>query len=327
MLTVATAASLRAAGLRWDTPRAGDRFVVAGRDMDDDLFVLSDMTIEARDYPTGRILGFNGTTEWALDSVAVEQALWLPREDQLRAVLGPAFRALRRDGDHWHIDVNGAGEHAGTPRSVTARDVEEAYALAVLTQNAEASPLPLLPVAAEGFSWRVHAVPEGGWRRPTPATGWSVRDVVNHVVSEHLWAPHLIRGETLDQVGDRYDGDVLGDNPVPAWDAAIDASLKAWAALDDADGETRPVHTSAGQIPATEYADQMLLDLVVHAWDMARGAGLDDRLDEACAGHLLRWARPRVADWASYGVFEPPVPIDSDDPQDQLVALTGRDPR
>jgi hypothetical protein len=51
------------------------------------------MTIEPRSYPTGVILAFNGTTEWALDSVAQADALWLPREDQLRELRG-AFRRL-----------------------------------------------------------------------------------------------------------------------------------------------------------------------------------------------------------------------------------------
>ena len=31
---------------------------------------------------------------------------------------------------------------------------------------------------------------------------------------------HLLRGDTLDAVGDRYDGDVLGSDPVQTWDKA-----------------------------------------------------------------------------------------------------------
>ena len=56
--------------------------------MDDDVFVLSDMTVEVHDLPSGRVIGFNGTTEWALDEVAQRDALWIPREDQLRELLG-----------------------------------------------------------------------------------------------------------------------------------------------------------------------------------------------------------------------------------------------
>ncbi|MBD8486732.1 pilus assembly protein CpaE [Frigoribacterium sp. CFBP 8759] len=99
MLDHALARRLRDAGLRW-RPRAGDRFVIETPGFDGDVFTLSDMTIEVHEYPTGTELGFNGTTEWALDSVAADDSLWLPREDQLRELLGPVFRGLAR-----HVDT------------------------------------------------------------------------------------------------------------------------------------------------------------------------------------------------------------------------------
>ena len=63
--------------------------------MDDDVFAVSDMVVEVHELTTGRLLGFNGTTEWALDSIEQQDALWLPREDQLRRLLGGAFVALQ----------------------------------------------------------------------------------------------------------------------------------------------------------------------------------------------------------------------------------------
>lgn len=64
--------------------------------IDDDVYTVSEMTVERHDSPTGTILGFNGTTEWALDSVTATESLWLPREDQLRELLGPSFIGLTR---------------------------------------------------------------------------------------------------------------------------------------------------------------------------------------------------------------------------------------
>ena len=127
MITVATATRLRAAGVRW-TPVTGDRFVVAGKSMDDDVFVVSDMTVEVHQFPHGPVIGFNGTTEWALDSVEHDEALWLPREDQLRGLLGGTFRRLEAGPEGWtvHLVVNGSA------RAVAAADAEEAYALALL---------------------------------------------------------------------------------------------------------------------------------------------------------------------------------------------------
>ena len=84
MTDIELARSLRRAGVHW-SPVKGDRFMVPDRDLDDEVFVVSDMVVEAVDMPdAGRILAFNGTTEWALDSLEAAEAIWLPREDQLR---------------------------------------------------------------------------------------------------------------------------------------------------------------------------------------------------------------------------------------------------
>lgn len=128
MISVDLARRLRDAGLRW-TPTAGDRFVIPQPGLVDELFTLSDMTIEPHHYPTGTVLGFNGTTEWALDSVAREDALWMPREDQLRELLGGTFRALVRDGPSHQVVV----QMPGRPEtSFTADDPAEAYGRALL---------------------------------------------------------------------------------------------------------------------------------------------------------------------------------------------------
>lgn len=130
MITVELARALRDAGLRW-VPAAGDRFVVVDRGMDSDVFVLADMTVEVHRPPTtggDTVIGFNGTTEWALDSVDQTEAVWLPAEDQLRTRLGDGFRRLERGDDGWSVvHVLGAGE-----RRQTAADPADAYARALL---------------------------------------------------------------------------------------------------------------------------------------------------------------------------------------------------
>ena len=104
MISTELAVALRDAGLVWH-PRSGDRFQLDEPEFEADVFTVSEMTIEPREYPTGRILAFNGTTEWALDSVALEDALWLPHEHQLRELLRGAFRALRRLDDTHEVEI------------------------------------------------------------------------------------------------------------------------------------------------------------------------------------------------------------------------------
>lgn len=124
MLSVYLAKRLRATGLPW-APARGDRFVVPDRGMDDEVFVLSDMTVELHDMPYGRVVGFNGTVEWSLDSVRIGEVLWLPSEGQLRDRLGERFDRLERSADGFIVVV---GE-----QRFSHRDAECAYAEAVLT--------------------------------------------------------------------------------------------------------------------------------------------------------------------------------------------------
>jgi hypothetical protein len=128
VISLDLARQLRDAGLEW-SPAPGDRFVVADRDMDSEVFVLSDMTIEVHDLPHARVIGFNGTTEWALDSVVSEEAVWLPRETQLREMLTDVFRGLDRTDAGWQVrtTLNGAVHASQDP------DAEQAYGLALLS--------------------------------------------------------------------------------------------------------------------------------------------------------------------------------------------------
>jgi hypothetical protein len=104
MIPLELARRLRDAGLLW-RPVAGDWFAIPDRDMDDDLFVLSDMTIQVYEVPDGSLIGFNGTTEWAMDDLAKEEAVWLPREDQLRELLGAGFLGLSRTADGYRVST------------------------------------------------------------------------------------------------------------------------------------------------------------------------------------------------------------------------------
>jgi hypothetical protein len=129
MISVELALRLRAAGLAW-TPASGDRFVIPGREMDADVFVVSELTIDVHQAPTGPLIRFNGTTEWALDSVPQEAVVWLPHEGQLREALGSRFRRLEPIGDGFAVVTAGAG---GAQERHVDVDAERAYARALVS--------------------------------------------------------------------------------------------------------------------------------------------------------------------------------------------------
>jgi len=133
VISVELAQKLRTIGLRW-TPRPGDRFTLLAPDLTGEVFTISEMVVEAHEFSSGTVLGFNGTTEWALDSVDVDDALWLPREDQLRELLGATFRSLVSRTPRCTVTTVSP---AGLEETFEADSVPNAYAAALLALVAQ----------------------------------------------------------------------------------------------------------------------------------------------------------------------------------------------
>jgi uncharacterized protein (TIGR03086 family) len=178
--------------------------------------------------------------------------------------------------------------------------------------------------AVQEFGRRVHLVRPDQWGRATPCGDWQVRDLVNHLVVEQLWVPPLLAGQTIAEVGNRFDGDQLGEDPVGAWD---ESSAAAHAALTEPGALDRVVHLSYGDRRAHEYAMDLTFDLVVHTWDLARGLGVDERVDPELVDQAYEYAESQADVFAGSGLFASPVPVGDDaGKQSRLVALTGRNP-
>ncbi|HEV7148301.1 MAG TPA: hypothetical protein VGN48_15025 [Pedococcus sp.] len=128
MITVELARRLASAGVLWE-PAPGDRFTIDQPNVVGEVFWISHLTIDVHTFHGQPLIGFNGTTEWALDSVTLDSALWLPREDQLRDLIGDHFAGLHPADGEWVVDVDterGRGEFRDP-------DPECAYALALLS--------------------------------------------------------------------------------------------------------------------------------------------------------------------------------------------------
>jgi uncharacterized protein (TIGR03086 family) len=171
------------------------------------------------------------------------------------------------------------------------------------------------------WAGRVAAVSDDQWDLPTPCTEWSVRDLVNHVVGEDRWTSPLMRGQTIEQVGDRFEGDLLGDDPRAAGAEAAGEAV-------DTVAETLPghgsVHLSYGTESMDEYVRQLVADHVVHGWDLAVATGADHELDPRLVGEVAAWFDDREELYRSGGAIAARLPLRGD-PQADLLARFGRD--
>jgi uncharacterized protein (TIGR03086 family) len=168
----------------------------------------------------------------------------------------------------------------------------------------------------------LHQLGPDAWSRPTPCAEWDVRALLQHVVNELAWVEPLVQGRTIAEVGDSLDGDLLGDDPVGAFHHHCRA---AHAALEEPGALARTVHLSNGDETASGYAEQVTGDVLIHAWDLARGAGLDDELPADLVAWAAGWAPEVVPMMAGAGMVGEPVAVGPDaDPQTALLALFGR---
>lgn len=173
------------------------------------------------------------------------------------------------------------------------------------------------------FDRVVHRIGADQWQSPTPCTEWTVSDVLNHLTNEQLWVPHLLHGATMAEVGDRYDGDLLGDDPIGAWERASAPAREAWL---EPGATEREVHLSFGTSPATVYGWQMAFDLAVHAWDIGVAIDAPPQLPDELAEQLHERMAPDAETMRGV-IFAEAVTLTGDPgPTARLLALTGRDP-
>jgi uncharacterized protein (TIGR03086 family) len=186
--------------------------------------------------------------------------------------------------------------------------------------------------AREGFSRRLHALTEDQWNLPTPCTKWNVKELVHHVVYVQRWVPPLMAGETVAEVGDRFEGELLGDDPVATWEASIRETIDAITP----EARSRQIQLLAyGTVTGLDLAYDMSMDLHVHTWDLSRAVGADEELDSDATKIIHDWLEsvdvdrdlgfslPRLR---LKGFFAPrvmDVPADADT-QTRMLAIVGR---
>ena len=168
----------------------------------------------------------------------------------------------------------------------------------------------------------VAGIDRAQWADATPCDGWDVQTLLNHLVSGNLWATELGSGRTIEEIGNRLDGDVLGDNALAAYDTSAEAAAATFEAPGALDA---PCAVSYGPVPGSVYAGHRFIDVLIHGWDLATATGQDATLDPElvdAAYSLLQDQADMVRASGMFGeaILEPA----GVGPQTQLLAFIGR---
>jgi uncharacterized protein (TIGR03086 family) len=173
---------------------------------------------------------------------------------------------------------------------------------------------------ADRFGARVSEVTAEAWDAPAPCEGWVVRDVVRHMVE---WLPAFIESAGGPALAG---GPPVDADPVGAW-TTLDAGVQSL--LDDPVAAASVLsHPQAGTHRLEDAIAMIFLgDLVIHTWDVARGAGLDETLDADIVHDMLVGMEPLDEMLRASGQYGPKIMVPADaSEQDRLIAFTGRRP-
>ena len=160
------------------------------------------------------------------------------------------------------------------------------------------------------------------WGEVSVCEDWTVRELVNHIVTGNYWAEELASGKTIEEVGDRLDGDVLGDDPVSVYD---DSATRAAAAFRAPGAMDAPCAVSYGPVPGSVYCGHRFIDVLVHGWDVAKSTGQDTTLPPDLVDACWAVVEPQLEMLVGSGAFGTTVEVPDDaDAETKLLAVLGR---
>lgn len=168
----------------------------------------------------------------------------------------------------------------------------------------------------------VSGVEDAQWDAASVCEGWTVRELVNHIVSGNYWAAELAGGKTIEEVGTALDGDLLGDDPLATYDASAEVAA---AAFRVSGAMTTPCAVSYGPVPGEIYCGHRFMDVLIHGWDVAASTGQDPAIAPALVEACFEVLEPQVEMLQGSGMFGTAVVVAADaDRQTQLLAVLGR---
>jgi uncharacterized protein (TIGR03086 family) len=155
----------------------------------------------------------------------------------------------------------------------------------------------------------------------TPCSEWDLKALVGHMVYELAWVPDLLAGKTVAEVGDKYEGDLLGKDAAEAWVKYLKTAQEAVA---KAHVETA-VHLSYGDVKADRYIREVGGDIIIHGWDVGQAINCSVVFNKKLAQAVFDYISPLEKDYRPTGLIGEHLPTDgSDSLQAKLLAFFGR---
>ncbi|HYN28372.1 MAG TPA: TIGR03086 family metal-binding protein [Dermatophilaceae bacterium] len=189
----------------------------------------------------------------------------------------------------------------------------------------EADPVTLLEVAAQVAQRAVEGVAEEQWSAPSTCAGWSVADVVRHLVEGNERLVAVLAQGADPAGGEGLAGPASGDG-MPwaqrhrASAAAVVAGFRRPGALE------RPVTVPAGTMPGRFVVSLRTVESLVHGWDVATSTGQQLHPPDDVVAHADRETRSLLERMPPdrRPFHAPTSPPAGASPLDRLAALLGR---
>jgi len=157
---------------------------------------------------------------------------------------------------------------------------------------------------------------------PTPCSDWDLRALLNHMVSGNFWVRPLVAGRTITDVGDEFDGDLVGSEPISVYENSASDAADAFFAMG---AMKAPCAVSYGPISGEEYCAHRTVDIVLHGWDVSQVVGAEYIVPADMIDAVRQIIEPSMESLRVTGIFgnEIGVPEDADE-QTKLLAWFGR---
>ena len=169
------------------------------------------------------------------------------------------------------------------------------------------------------------------WALPIPEwfqvgrtqTDPDLKTIINYHAYDEAWIPDTLAGKTIADIGDKFDGDLLGEDPAISFHELTEKGIKAAKECD----LDKTVHLTYGDFPAHEYLRHIISFRGFRAYDIAKLIGADTKLPTDLVHGMWELLSPDMDQWRKIGVYQPAVNVPaSASEQDRLIALSGRQP-